>query len=203
MTTLAIKKGDTKKLPPNAFAFTVGVGWAAAGGVGESPDLDVWVIRRKGTVGEAICWAHTAWLRPDLGTNTQGSPYIATPELDVIHQGDDRTGAESDDDYDEIVKLDLSKAPADVTAYEVFATYYEDPDTGSGKTLGMAENIKCGVKDENTGHMYESQLGNDFGFDVTVHICTIRRDGSNWVRDEVQEGTSDTMFVVAGQHGVS
>jgi tellurium resistance protein TerD len=205
MVQLAVKKGDTRNLPRGGN-FTVGVGWDPGAGISadDKVDLDVWVIRNNNGTGEPACWANEGWHRPDLGSNSEGKPWIATPELDIIHQGDDTTGATSDGDYDELVKLDLTKAPAGVSKYDVFVTYYEDPDSGSGKTLGMASNIKCGVKDDITGNELTTDLANEYGFDVTVHICTIERkaDGS-WAMEAVHTGYAESMFEVMTKFGVT
>lgn len=146
---LLVKKGQSRVLP-NSALFEAGLGWDAAGDVGDSPDLDLIVFRvRAGGVVEPLCWPNTHWYRPDLGCNSEGNPFIATPELDAIHSGDDRTGAESDGGYDETVKLDLSKAPADVTRYVICVNIYDEDE--AGLTLGVATNIQCGVKDVTTG----------------------------------------------------
>jgi stress response protein SCP2 len=117
---------------------------------------------------------------------------MATPELDVIHQGDDRTGEVSASGYDETVVLDLSKAPADVERYAILVSYYEDPDTGSGQTLGMATNIVCGFKDEVSGHELQAKVEEQHGFDVTAHVVTISKtaDGK-WEMEHVDEGFSE------------
>ncbi|HVX24443.1 MAG TPA: TerD family protein [Candidatus Saccharimonadales bacterium] len=204
MPTLQVKKGDTKKLPPGD-AYTVGVGWDPAADQSESPDLDVWVIRRYDDGrSEPIFWGNQDWHRPDLGTNSEGNPWVATPEEDVVYQGDDRTGASSATGYDEITTLTPSKAPAGLTQYAVFVTYYDDPEVDPPtKTLGMASNITCGVKNEVTGNELATNLEGDHAFDVTVLICTIDRaaDGS-WSMTAKQEGYTDSMIKVAKALGV-
>lgn len=203
MVSLAVSKGQSKNLPGGTQLFTVGVGWDAKGG-GDSPDLDIWVIRKNNGIGEPVCWANGDLLRPDLGTNSEGKPYIATPELDVIHQGDDTTGASSDGGYDEIVKLDLGKAPASVSGYDVIVTFFEEPPV-TGKTLGMADNIVCGVVDESTSNELKTQLGDEFGFDVTAHICSIVKDPTTgkWAMQAVHEGHQEGIMQLLDKFGVS
>jgi len=204
MATLLVKKGDTKRLP-KAAKFLIGCGWNPANPGDEKVDLDVWVIRHHTNgEGEPICWANQDLHRPDLGANSEGNPYIATPELDVIHKGDDTTGATSATDYDETVALDLSTTPADVDYYDVFITYYEDPDSGSGVTLGMASGIVCGIVDETTGNTVKVELADTYGFDVTAHIGRIIKDpAGHWSLTSVEEGFPESMFVVMNSFGVS
>jgi tellurium resistance protein TerD len=199
---LLVKKGEVKKLPPaQGDTYLAGLGWDPAAGQG-SVDLDSWVIRRRtdGTV-EAIFWGNKPLWRPDLGANSEGSPWIATPEEDVIHQGDDRTGAESDAGYDEIIQLNLGKTPADVDQYAFFVTLYEDPPQGN--TLGIATNVVCAVEAPN-GNKLSTQLESDHGFDLTVLVCTIDRrdDGNGWDLNAKQTGFDDSMFDVAKKLGV-
>lgn len=200
---LLVKKGQSKVLP-NASVFEAGIGWDAAGGVGESPDLDLVVIRvRANGIGEPLGWPNEKWSRPDLGQNSQGSPYIATPELDAIHTGDDRTGAESDTGYDETVMLDLSKAPADVNRYVIGVTIYDEE--GEGLTLGVASNIICGVKDVTTGNEAYTQLEQDNGFDVSARIAEIIRnpETGRWMMHAVEDGgISGNIFDLGTDLGV-
>jgi stress response protein SCP2 len=195
---LQVKKGDSKKLPGQSFA--AGLGWDQAD-ASNPIDLDLWIIRNNGGTFEPICWANADWHRPDLGKNSEGNPWIATPELDVVHRGDDRTGAESTTGYDENAVLDLGKAPASVTQYQVYATYYDE--NGTGHTLGMATNVTFGVMQEATGNELVTRLDQDHGFDVTVLLCTIDRgpDGS-WSMTSVQSGFTDDMLTVAHKLGI-
>jgi stress response protein SCP2 len=177
-TTMMVKKGDIKKLPPGDV-FTVGLGWDPAAGQG-SVDLDSWVLRRHtdGTM-DAIFWGNPNYQRPDLGQISPSQPYIATPEEDVVHHGDDRTGEVSAEGYDETIELVTAKAPTDVDQYSVFVTLYEDPPQGN--TLGIATNVKCGVKAE---------------------VCTIdRRADGGWEMNAKQQGYDDSMFDVAKKLG--
>ena len=212
MAVLLLKKGQTKALPGGGGAkFTGGVGWDAAPDADadgdEKIDLDLFVLRiRKGKAEpDIIAWVNESCYRPDLGHNSEGNPYMATPEVDVLHKGDDRSGAESATGYDETVVIDTSKAPDDVERYVFLVTYYEDPETGSGKTLGMATNIVCGFKDESTGHELKAPVEDDHGFDVTAHVATISRtpDGE-WSMTNDETGYSESAVEVLRAHfGVS
>lgn len=200
---LLVKKGQSKFLP-TADRFEVGLGWDVQGGVGESPDLDLMVFRvRRNGVVEPLCWPNEHWARPDLGQNSQGSPYIASPELDIIHTGDDRTGAESDGGYDEVVTLDVSRAPKDTVRYVVCVSIYDED--GAGLTLGVAENITCGVKDVSSGNEAYTQLERDNGYDVSARICNIERNpqSGRWFMHAIADGgTHGNIFDVGASLGV-
>jgi stress response protein SCP2 len=207
---LTVKAGETKQLPKGSTAFTAGMGWDPAVGTTDSPDLDLWIFRHHSTgLVEAICWANQDWHRPDLGVNVnpdtgERNPFIATPELDVVHKGDDRTGAGSATGYDENAVFALDKAPATVVKYSIFGTIYDEKN--QGLTLGMASNVKFGVKDEATGHELVTDPATAHSFEVSVALCTLDRaaDGS-WSMTAVEEakrGTTDSMFVIAAQLGV-
>lgn len=199
MATLRVSKNKTVRLPGGKAAkYTIGVGWDPADpstDPDDKVDLDIWVVRRQaGQKGEPICWANADLERPDLGSNSEGNPYIATPELDVIHKGDDTTGAVSDGDHDETVELDLSLAPVGTESYDVFITYFEEPDQGSGATLGRAQNIVCDLIDHQTGHTARVEMADVHGFDVTAHIATIAKDGDNWTITNKDDGYAESMF---------
>jgi len=194
---MILKAGSRINLPANA-TYTGGLGWDPRGGVGDSPDLDLWLFRQLST-GEqqVIAWCNKDWLRPDLGRNTEGNPFIATPELDLVHKGDDRTGAESAEGYDENFDLDPTKAPANVVGYTAFATIYDEND--EGLTLGVAENIICGIKDDR-GREVQVKLAEEYGFDVTVQLCSWAKDPASglWVMHGSQKGYDQRdMFDVA------
>lgn len=199
MATLQVVKGDKRKLPPGN-AFVAGLGWDPAPGK-EDVDLDFWLLRKHTNgVVDAVFWGNEDYKRPDLGQNAEGNPWLATPELDVIHKGDDTTGAESDTGYDENIVLDLSKTPDDVAQYILFATIYDE---NAGSTLGMATNVICGVTEEGSGNELQTQLVDNHGFDVSVLICIIEKDADGkWTMTSKQEGFTDTMFEVAKKLGV-
>ncbi len=192
MPQLIVKKGSTKALPKGQV-FATGLGWDTAPGA-DSIDLDLWIIRFGKGGPEPISWANQDLLRPDLGQNSDGNPWIATPELDVIHKGDDRTGAESDTGYDETATRDLGKSPPDVTSYAVFATYYDEHD--SGNTLGMATNVTFGCRQEGTPNELIVKLDDKHGFDITVLLCTIERTPTGWTMTSKQDGYTDDMITL-------
>lgn len=202
MAQLQVTKDQTKKLPVHlGTSFNAGLGWDPAKGQDEV-DLDLWILRKHedGRV-EALYWGNQGWHRPDLGHTSQGLPWIATPELDVIHKGDDRTGGESDTGYDENAAIDVSKTPASVVQYAVFTTYYDQ--NGTGKTLGEATNILCGVTQDGTGNELQAKVEENHGWDVSLLVCTIDRgeDGS-WSMTNKSEGFTDDMVTVARKAGV-
>jgi stress response protein SCP2 len=201
MAQLQVTKGLTKKLPTNqGQVFTAGLGWDPAQGQSDV-DLDLWILRKKadGTV-EAAYWGNRDWHRPDLGTNSEGNPWIVSPEGDITHKGDDRSGKVAETGYDETAVLDLSKAPAEVVQYAIFTTYYDEKTPSD--TLGMATNIVCGVTEDNSGNELVSKVEDDHGFDVSLLVCTIDRAETGWTMTNKDEGFTDDMVTVARKAGV-
>lgn len=203
MPQLQVKKGQTVKLP--GTSFVAGLGWDPAEGVAEKIDLDLWIIRHyaDGTV-DAIYWGQEDWERPDLGRNSEGNPFIATPEEDVVYKGDDRTGAESATGYDENADMPVHKAPKTVVQYSIFATYYENPNDRKGHTLGMATNVIFGCKQEGSDNELVVKLADDHPFDVTVLLCTIDQGApDSWSITNKDEGYTDDMFTIAKKLGIT
>lgn len=198
VTLLKAKPGDQRKLPAASIkGFSAGLGWDQAQ-VGGDADGDLWILRHRPNGVEVIAWPNVDWHRPDLGTNSQGQPFIAPPELDVIHQGDDRTGAESAGGYDENAKFDLNKSPADTIKYSVWATIYDEKN--AGLTLGMLTNVKFGIVDEASSNGYETDPAATQPFDISMHLADIVRnaDGS-WsliVIEEDKRGRTTSMIDV-------
>lgn len=205
--TLLVKKGQARRLP-SGQKFTGGLGWDEAQGQ-EEADLDLWLSRtwRDGHT-EVLYWGNTGFYRPDLGVihnpGGEDNPFLAFPELDVIHSGDDRTGFSSQGGYDENVTVDFTKTPADVVQYGMWVTIYDDPDDFKGLTIGVATNIVCGIKEEASGNELQAKLEEEHAFDTTVLICTIERDeeSEHWVLRNKNEGYGDTMFDVATKLGI-
>lgn len=226
---LEVRKGSPR--PLLGRQFKAGLGWDPAEGQ-EDVDLDLWVLRfRKNADGttlcEAIYWGNKPWERPDLGVNSQGYPWIATPELDVIYMGDDRTGKESEqsdgeskpkDGYDENALIDLDKAPVDTYKYAIFATYYDDPEVDPPtKFLGMANNVLVGVKQEGTDNVYvvkaedrklpeadSNKLKDEHLFETTLLVATLDlKENGKWELTAVDKGYTDSMPTIAKQLGVA
>jgi stress response protein SCP2 len=203
-STLQVKKGQTRRLPPGQ-SFTGGLGWDEAAGQAEA-DLDLWILRfKKDGTCFPVYWGNGDAKHPELGTihdpiTNEENPYLATPELELVHTGDDRTGYSSQGGYDENITLNLSQAPADVVQYAFFVTIYDESGT---QTLGIATNIKCGVKEEASGNELVCHIEDEHGFDVTVLVCTIDRDPEgHWAMTGKDEGYSDDMITVAKKLGI-
>lgn len=157
---IIIKKGGSLKLP--AKQFTGGVGW-------DDGDVDLWFLRRKGGVYTPVAWLNKDWQRPDLGFNEDPEthekyPFIAPPELDIVHEGDDRRGKTSAGGYDEKFKLDLSLSPADVDQYIALVGIAIDEPAQDNPTLLVAGNIVCGIKDLSGGPEVQINVGGELGY---------------------------------------
>jgi stress response protein SCP2 len=204
MPQLIVKPGEVRKLPvAEGVKFVSGIGYDG------DPDLDLMVVRHYGDTGkaEAIFWGKQSWHRPDLGTTSKGLPWIQTPEADVTHTGDARTGAESATGYDETAYIEPTKAPAGVTRYTIIVSNWLNPDERDPQNppiLANATNIQFGIKQEGTANEYVVNLGDTHPFDVTAVLATIdRQDDGSWTLTNVEGGgTTDDLITVGEKLGV-
>ncbi len=207
---MVLKKGKKMVLPGSSF--TGRLSWLPKGGVGESPDLDLCIIREHDNgLAEIVFWGNLDWRRPDLGVNVdpdtgEENPWIVTPELDVVYKGDNRTGGETTDASGqkvapipgEYVDLEFDKAPSSVIRYSALVGIYDE--NGEGLTLGVAEDIACVVKDNGRGTELKTELAVEHGFDTTTCIAQWDRDPQNpsrWSMTAVHEGYAEGMQTVA------
>jgi stress response protein SCP2 len=219
MTNPSMKKGPTlpvapnsfKKLPASSTKFLVTIDTPTGEG-----DGDFWLARVYADGhAEILSWYNHEYDRPDLGVNSQGNPYQAFSELDVITTGDDRTGGESEvrkakgeAEYDEGGKLDLSRAPNDVVAYVPFVTIYDEHDVGL--TLGQFSRLSMVIIDEATGVRFETSPAATDPLALCYVPGAIRRSGpgaADWAvhgtEDENTRGTTDNPWVVSNKLGAS
>ncbi|HEU4913823.1 MAG TPA: hypothetical protein VFT16_00245 [Candidatus Saccharimonadales bacterium] len=204
MPQLIVKPGEVRKLPvASGVKFECGIAYDSVPGQPDQ-DLDLMVVRHYGgTRSEAIFWGKKAWFRPDLGTTSKGLPWIQTPEADVTHTGDARTGDESKKGYDETAWIEPTKAPADVTRYTIVVTNWVNPadrDPNNPPILANAANIKFGLKQKGTANEYVVNLGDTHPFDVSAVLATIDRqaDGS-WTITNVEGGGTTDDLIAVGQ----
>jgi hypothetical protein len=204
LKTMKVSEGDERELPSGA-AFLIGLGW-------EGADLDLMVLRYDATGVTPIVWANEDLECPELGTTKKGKPYLATPERDVIHHGDDTDGSESQGGFDEICDLDPSKAPAGTTQYVIFASNWIERnrrDPNNPQTLGDASDVIFGIQQVGSTNRFEVDLARKHAFDVTACIAAIVREpNGTWVLKNVQGqdleqqgivsiGSSDDLIEVA------
>ena len=201
MPQLKTKKGQQSKLVTHAI-YQIGAGWTPAPGQ-DSDDLDLWCVRKFADGRhDFIYWGRDDLERPDLGTNGEGNPFIATVEGDVTYKGDDRTGATSDTGYDENMVIDLSSSPAELVQYALFLTNFEELEDGQqpSKVLAAVSDIVCGVKQEGSNNelvVSMPEITTDSPFAITVLVATLDRDGDNFVLTDKREAYDETMFEIA------
>lgn len=212
---IPVRPNMFKKLPAANSKFRVAVNWKAA----ENLDFDFWLLRIHkmpdgSKVVEVLAWPFEQYNRPDLGRNSQGFPFQAFPELDVISKGDDRTGGESDarkakgeEEYDEGADFDLSKAPDTVIAYVPFVTIYDEHD--AGLTLAHASEVQLIIEDMTAGTRFATDPAQTDGTAISYVPGTVKRsdDGKTWeihgTQDENARGTTDNAWVVANAFGAN
>jgi hypothetical protein len=203
---IPVKPGNFKKLPLTSVKFRISIAWKAE----EKLDFDLWLSRRHSTgLVEVLAWPFHQYDREDLGKNSQGLPFQAFPELDVITSGDDRDGSESDANeakgvkkpYDESAELDWSKAPTTVVGYVPWVTIYDHED--QGLTLGQASELSCVVEDLGTNTRYVTDPASIEPASVCFVPGKLQRaaDGKgleiHGTAEKDQQGTTDDAWKVA------
>jgi tellurium resistance protein TerD len=95
----------------------------------------------------------------------------------VVHTGDNRTGAGEGDD--EVIKVDLTKVPADVTRLVVVVSLHEAE--ARGQNFGMVSNAFIRVVNQNGNkEIARYDLSEGAGMDSAMIFGEVYRDGQNW-----------------------
>ncbi len=168
------EKVDLTKGNPSLSKIMVGLGWDTNQYDGEAAfDLDasVFMLKANDKVGGDKDFVFYG----NLAHSTQS----------VVHTGDNRTG-EGDGD-DEVIKVDLSKVPADYEKLSVVVTIYEAEQRL--QNFGMVSNAYIRLVDEVTGdEILRYDLSEDFSTQTALVIGEIYRHNGEWKFKAVGSG---------------
>lgn len=168
------EKVDLTKGNPSLSKIMVGLGWDTNQYDGEADfDLDasVFMLKSNDKVGGDKDFVFYG----NLTHSTQS----------VVHTGDNRTG-EGDGD-DEVIKVDLSKVPADYEKLSVVVTIYEAEQRL--QNFGMVSNAYIRLVDEVTGNeILRYDLSEDFSTQTALVIGEIYRHNGEWKFKAVGSG---------------
>lgn len=118
----------------------------------------------------------------------------------VAHQGDNRTG-EGDGD-DEVIKVDLSAIPANIT--EVNFTVTIDQADVRHQNFGMVENSYIRLVDETTGtELVKYDLGEDFSVETAIVVAKLYRNNGEWKFAAIGSGFAGGLAALCGNFGVN
>ncbi len=183
------QKVDLTKGNPGLSKLIVGLGWDTNKYDGGSDfDLDA-----------------SAFLCGDNGKVLSDSDFVFYGNLkhssaSVEHTGDNLTG-EGDGD-DEVIKVDLSKVPANISKISFTVTIYE-ADTRR-QNFGQVSNAYIRIVDETTGsEIIRYDLGEDFSIETAVVVGEIYRNNGEWKFNAIGSGFQGGLRALCLNFGVN
>jgi tellurium resistance protein TerD len=118
----------------------------------------------------------------------------------VEHTGDNLTG-EGDGD-DEVIKVDLSKVPADVAKIDFTVTIHEAETRA--QNFGMVSNAYIRVVNEAGGQeLIRYDLGEDYSVETAIVVGELYRHGAEWKFNAIGSGFSGGLKALCMNFGVS
>lgn len=183
------QKVDLTKGNPRLSKLIVGLGWDTNKYDGGADfDLDA-----------------AAFLLGDNGKVPSDSDFIFYSNLQhssgaVVHTGDNLTG-EGDGD-DEVIKVDLSKVPANISKIDFTVTIYDAE--SRGQNFGQVSNAYIRVVDETTGtELIRYDLGEDFSIETAVVVGEMYRNNGEWKFNAIGSGFSGGLAALCRNFGVN
>lgn len=189
--SISLNKGANLSLSKEAPGLTkilVGLGWDTRSSDGQDFDLDA-----------------SAFLLKDGDKVRSDADFIFYNQLkstdgSVEHTGDNLTG-EGDGD-DEVVKVDLSRVPADVQKISVAVTIHEAE--GRRQNFGMVTNAFIRVVNEaNNGELARYDLSEDASTNTAMIFGELYRHGEEWKFRAVGQGFDGGLGPLARNFGVN
>ena len=188
---ISLSKGGNVSLSkeaPGLKAVSVGLGWDARVTDGSAFDLDA-----------------SAFLLNADGKVRSGSDFIFYNNLksqdgSVEHLGDNLTGAGEGDD--EVVKVDLSRVPADVQKIAFGVTIHEAETRR--QNFGMVSNAFIRVVNQDGGQeIARFDLSEDMSTETAMIFGEIYRHGGEWKFKAIGQGYAGGLGPLARNYGVN
>ena len=118
----------------------------------------------------------------------------------MVHFGDNLTG-EGDGD-DEVILVDLSKVPANITKIAFTVTIY-DADVRN-QNFGQVDNSYIRVVNQANGtELIHFDLGEDFSIETAVVVAELYRHNGEWKFNAVGSGYSGGLAALCRSYGVN
>lgn len=183
------QKVDLTKGNPGLSKLLIGLGWDTNkydGGADFDLDAAAFLLGDNGKVPSDADFVFYSNLQ-----HTSGA---------VIHTGDNLTG-EGDGD-DEVIKVDLSKVPANISKIDFTVTIYDAE--SRRQNFGQVSNAYIRVVDENTGkEVIRYDLGEDFSVETAVVVGEIYRNNGEWKFNAIGSGFSGGLAALCRNFGVN
>ena len=188
---LSLQKGGNlslSKTDPGMTKALIGLGWDPRATDGAEFDLDAsaFLIASNGKVRSEADFIFYNQLK--------------SPDGSVEHTGDNRTG-EGDGD-DEILKVDLSRVPADIDKIAFSVTIHEGQTRN--QNFGQVANAYIRIVNEVSGsEVVRYDLAEDASVETAMIFGDLYRNNGEWKFRAVGQGYSGGLKAMANQFGIS
>ena len=183
------QKVDLTKGNPNLKKLIVGLGWDVNkydGGADFDLDASAFILGEDGKVKSDSDFIFYGNLKHSSGA--------------VEHTGDNLTGSGNGDD--EVLKIDLSKMPADIHKVDFTVTIYEAE--ARHQNFGPVSNAYIHVVNEETGEeLLRFDLGEDFSIETALVVAEIYRHGNEWKFNAIGSGFQGGLYALCKNFGVN
>lgn len=183
------QKVDLTKGNPGLTKIMVGLGWDVNkydGGFAFDLDAAVFMLGENGKVssdGDFVFYGNKE--------HASGS---------VIHAGDNLTG-EGDGD-DEVIQVDLSRVPANISRIAFTVTIYEADERN--QNFGQVNNSYIRVLNQANGEeLIHFDLGEDFSIETAVVVAELYRYNGEWKFNAIGSGYSGGLAALCRDYGVN
>lgn len=189
--SISLSKGGNislSKESPGIKHIRIGLGWDNRVTTGDDFDLDASVFLLN---SDGKCRNDKDFIFYNNLKSADGS---------VEHTGDNQTG-EGDGD-DEVIKVDLSKVPADVDKIAVTVTIHDS--AARGQNFGQVENAFARVIDDsNDKEVVRYDLSEDYSIEDAMIFCELYRNNGEWKFRAIGQGFSGGLGDLAKKYGLS
>ncbi|AOJ64804.1 chemical-damaging agent resistance protein C [Burkholderia ubonensis] len=188
---LTLQKGGNLSLSKEAPGLTkilVGLGWDPRATDGTEFDLDA----------SAFLLGANGKVRGDADFIFYNQ--LKSPDGSVEHTGDNRTGAGDGDD--EVIKVDLSRVPADVDKV-AFTVTIHDADARK-QNFGQVGNSFIRIVNETNGaEVVRYDLAEDASVETAMIFAELYRHNNEWKFRAVGQGYAGGLRALANGYGMS
>lgn len=188
---ISLTKGgnvNLSKEAPNLTNIAVGLGWNPRATDGQAFDLDAvaFLVNESGKVRADADFIFFNNLKSSDGS--------------VEHTGDNRTG-EGDGD-DEVIKVDLSKVPADVSKVVFCAVIYEGQ--ARNQNFGQVANAYIRIVNTQGGaEVARYDLSEDSSTETAMIFGELYKNNGEWKFRAVGQGFAGGLGPLAASYGVA
>jgi tellurium resistance protein TerD len=188
------QKVDLTKGNPSLSKALVGLGWDTKkydGGADFDLDAAAFVLGENGKVMNDADFVFYNNLKDPSGA--------------VVHTGDNLTGAGEGDD--EVILIDFSKIPANVTKIAITVTIHDA--AARGQNFGQVSNAyvrvaqRSGVDDMKGADLLRYDLGEDFSTETAIVVCEIYKHSGEWKFNAVGAGYQGGLAALCKSFGVN